>query len=302
MLRSVLGLVVPCALLVVAGCGRIGLDEPIEDDGGGTGGSGGLVGTGGRGSGGIVGTGGRGSGGIVGTGGVGTGGVGTGGFRGTGGRVGTGGVLGTGGRGSGGRGTGGNAGTGGRGTGGVVGTGGRGTGGRGSGGTGGGPPLCVPGRSEPCACTDGRSGAQVCGANGIFGPCVCVDSEFERIRKGIVGTWIGRHSDPWGEPFLVEITFEADGHYSGHCAQASCRAPVFYYGIDDDSPLKTYELRDVLANGRASGVIGILFALNGVPEVRDLRQVFVSQDLQSLTFEFWNGIYGPVVFDLRRVR
>ncbi len=33
--------------------------------------------------------------------------------------------------------------------------------------------TCVPGETEPCACTDGRGGAQICRANGTFEPCVC---------------------------------------------------------------------------------------------------------------------------------
>jgi hypothetical protein len=32
---------------------------------------------------------------------------------------------------------------------------------------------CVPGASAACACTDGRMGAQICGEDGRFAPCVC---------------------------------------------------------------------------------------------------------------------------------
>ena len=38
-------------------------------------------------------------------------------------------------------------------------------------------PACVEGSSQACACTDGRSGAQTCTAEGVFGPCECADSE-----------------------------------------------------------------------------------------------------------------------------
>jgi hypothetical protein len=37
----------------------------------------------------------------------------------------------------------------------------------------GGSQTCVAGRSETCACTDGRNGAQTCGPNGTFEMCVC---------------------------------------------------------------------------------------------------------------------------------
>ncbi len=40
-------------------------------------------------------------------------------------------------------------------------------------GCGGGSSLCVVGESISCACTDGRTGAQVCQADGTFGACAC---------------------------------------------------------------------------------------------------------------------------------
>ena len=36
-----------------------------------------------------------------------------------------------------------------------------------------GASTCVPGASQPCACTSGASGAQVCRADGTFGACTC---------------------------------------------------------------------------------------------------------------------------------
>ena len=38
---------------------------------------------------------------------------------------------------------------------------------------GGGSEQCVSGESKACACTNGHSGAQICGANGTFAECVC---------------------------------------------------------------------------------------------------------------------------------
>ncbi len=34
-------------------------------------------------------------------------------------------------------------------------------------------PRCTPGASASCSCTDGRTGAQLCDANGAFGACIC---------------------------------------------------------------------------------------------------------------------------------
>ncbi len=33
--------------------------------------------------------------------------------------------------------------------------------------------TCIAGKTEACACTDGRTGAQICRANGTFEPCLC---------------------------------------------------------------------------------------------------------------------------------
>lgn len=38
------------------------------------------------------------------------------------------------------------------------------------------PATCVPGSSVLCACPSGSSGAQTCGQDGKFGPCVCAPS------------------------------------------------------------------------------------------------------------------------------
>ena len=35
-------------------------------------------------------------------------------------------------------------------------------------------PGCVPGAAQPCACIDGRAGAQTCLDDRTFAPCVCV--------------------------------------------------------------------------------------------------------------------------------
>ncbi|MDP2269628.1 MAG: hypothetical protein Q8N23_10320 [Archangium sp.] len=37
--------------------------------------------------------------------------------------------------------------------------------------------TCIPGKTEACACTDGRVGAQICRGNGTFEPCSCTASQ-----------------------------------------------------------------------------------------------------------------------------
>jgi hypothetical protein len=158
-------------------------------------------------------------------------------------------------------------------------------------------------RSVACACSNGAQGAQVCGADGVFGPCSC-DSEFLRIRNGMVGTWQGIQADPWTPSFQVVITFTADGHYSSACNQASCPAPVFYWGIDPDSPLKTYRLRDLLADGTATGDLAVVFGPNNA-QTGELDAVVLSSDGGKLAFQFWDtwaGRIGPVTFALTRAQ
>lgn len=117
----------------------------------------------------------------------------------------------------------------------------------------------------------------------------------------MVGTWRGTDMNPWTDPYEVQITFEADGHYSGHCAQPMCPDPVFYYGTDSDSPLKTYALRDIRADGIGAGIISIFFDAGTVNQ-GTLDTVSLSDDGQQLHIEFWNREYGPVVFDLAHVQ
>ena len=107
-------------------------------------------------------------------------------------------------------------------------------------------PMCVPGQSVACACTSGLSGAQTCRSDGTYGPCVCdadtgswQSAELARLERGIVGTWVGTQTNPYSSSSCsVTLTFEANGHYSGHSPGETCA--VFYYGTNADSPLKTY--------------------------------------------------------------
>jgi hypothetical protein len=175
----------------------------------------------------------------------------------------------------------------------------------GSAGVGGAIASCIPGQSVACACTSGLSGAQICRNDGAYGACVCAgggsleQDQFIRIRNGMVGTWVGVQSNPWFEDCPTTLTFEANGHYSAHSPGEGCT--VFYYGTNNDSPEKTYELADVLANGEGWGEIEIYFE-PGNTNRGELRHVVLSADGNGLTFESWKDGYGPVVFTLERQR
>jgi hypothetical protein len=181
-----------------------------------------------------------------------------------------------------------------------------GTGAAGSGAAGtidrGGAQPCMPGESLSCLCPTGQVGSLVCQSNGLFGDCDCGPTEFNRVRMGIVGTWVGTDRSPWYGAFQVKLVFGADGTYSGHCGPAPCSAPVFYYGVDDDSPAKTYWLTNLESDGTIIGWIEIYFGPGDVQR-GSLEALTLSADGQHLHFEFWNtwaGNYGPIVFDLAR--
>ncbi len=55
--------------------------------------------------------------------------------------------------------------------------------------------TCVVGRSEPCACPDGRTGAQTCMPDGTFGVCSCLGSD-----GGRPGDDAGRPGDGGRDP------------------------------------------------------------------------------------------------------
>jgi len=190
----------------------------------------------------------------------------------------------------------------------TVGTGGYGGWGSGGyGGFGGSASFCIPGQSIGCTCATGQLGAQVCQPNRTYGPCVCAavdggsweQQQLARLRRGIVGTWLGVQTNPWSDvPCSTKIQFEANGHYSAHSPNESCT--VFYYGSNDDSPEKRYSIDDVLANGEGHAEIEIWFS-PGLTNRGELRRLFLSEDENELRFEAWKTGYGPLVFTLKRV-
>jgi hypothetical protein len=174
----------------------------------------------------------------------------------------------------------------------------------GVGGFGGSSPRCIPGQSIGCVCATGQSGSQVCLADGTYGPCFCSDAgtweqqQLERLRRGIVGTWVGRQTNPWNSGCPTTITFEASGHYSAHSPGDSC--VVFYYGSNADTPEKTYLLDNVLPTVEGEGEIVFWFA-GGNTNPGEIRHLTLSDDESDLRFEAWKTGYGPLVFSLTRL-
>lgn len=112
-------------------------------------------------------------------------------------------------------------------------------------------------------------------------------------QEQIIGKWIGKRTGPWTEDINVEITFNLDGTYNSKSLTPSHIA--FYYGEDDEE--NTYYLYDIYADGSAIGYITRFNDSN-----RDyLKFIRISENLNILNFEYWNGEYGPLVYTLTRI-
>jgi hypothetical protein len=172
-------------------------------------------------------------------------------------------------------------------------------GGGGSGGTGG---ACAPASTLPCTCDNGMSGSFVCLPNQVFSECVCGTPALMRVRNGVIGTWTGTATTPWVAPYPVTFTFDSYSHYSAKCLQSGCIA--LYYGTDEDSPLKQYDITDIQANGDADGTIDLVYNASGPadsPTQEDLKGISLSADTSRLQFYFMHfGEYGPLQYDLQR--
>jgi hypothetical protein len=133
-----------------------------------------------------------------------------------------------------------------------------------------------------------------------FQPSAITVSTLAELRDGIVKTWQGCVTTPWVPVYWVTITFRADGTYSAVSTEVldGQQMIAMYYGIDDDSPNKKYQLNDLQDNQQGIGDIDIVFG-PGSPTRDDLRHITLMGD--KLSFEFFHfGIYGPVTFRLNR--
>jgi hypothetical protein len=147
--------------------------------------------------------------------------------------------------------------------------------------------------------TGGLGGSGTGGFGGSVDGGTWEQQQLARLRRGIVGTWSGTSSNPWGAGCPTLMRFEASGHYSAHSpGDDSCI--VLYYGSNADSPEKTYLLDNVLTSAEGEGDIEFWFAPSNTNRGQ-LRHVFLSDDENLLTFEAWKEQYGPIVFKLMRV-
>jgi hypothetical protein len=122
------------------------------------------------------------------------------------------------------------------------------------------------------------------------------------LQDGLLGTWAGCVTTPWVPPYWITITFRDDGTYSGvaQLNQLGDWQPAFYYGTDEDSPEKRYELNDLQDSLKGIGQIDIFF-WEGNTSRGDLRNIKLMGD--QLEFEFFHGgQYGPLTYRVYRLR
>lgn len=127
------------------------------------------------------------------------------------------------------------------------------------------------------------------------------------VREAMTGRWIGVARTPWVPAYLVELTFTGtdvhSGTYTSHCIEPGGRCIAMYYGTDADAPTKTFALEDIKANATVDGTIALVFSTdpsNFIPGT--LRNLALDASENGLRFEVMNRQYGPIRFDLRRVR
>lgn len=130
----------------------------------------------------------------------------------------------------------------------------------------------------------------------------------QAVRTSMVGSWHGIASTPWTTPYEVELSFGADGSYSSRCSllsESGC-CVAFYYGTDDDTPLKQWRIEDASLSGNVFGEIDIAFDYfeegYGLPAWQGkLTKIERDASGDGLRFEFQTDSgYGPVKYELRR--
>lgn len=164
------------------------------------------------------------------------------------------------------------------------------------------PPLvdgdCTDGATLGCTCANGMSGNRVCLPRHTWSECACGSPPLMRLRNGVLGTWIGTATTPWVAPYGVTFTFDSYTHYSAHSLEGG--NPALYYGTDEDSPEKKYDITDIQDNGDGVGIIDVVFGPGNFTR-QVLSGIALSADGNTLTFWYLEGgTHGPLQYDLQR--
>lgn len=123
---------------------------------------------------------------------------------------------------------------------------------------------------------------------------------FAELASGVIGRWSGCASTPWTPPYRVDVEFRADGTYSAKSDEVldDQAMTALYYGVDEDSPYKSYAINDVQASMKGVGQIDLVFDVDRPGTRGDLRNIRLMGD--KLELEVFNREYGPVTLQLDR--
>jgi len=158
---------------------------------------------------------------------------------------------------------------------------------------------CSLGSTVPCGCDNGMLGSKICLPSLVYSECGCGTEALMRVKNGLIGTWTGTVTTPWLPPYHVTFTFDSYNHYSAKALDGN-GSPALYYGTDNDSPLKRYDITDIQANGDATGTIDVCFEVSDCGRNK-LQAIQLSADLSRLKFYFnYVEQYGPLQYDLQR--
>jgi len=130
----------------------------------------------------------------------------------------------------------------------------------------------------------------------------------DAVQSAMPGSRHGIATTPWTNPYEVDLRFDEGGGYSSRCSSFpdSC-CVAFYYGTNDDTPLKQWRVDDATLSGDVFGEIDIAldyFTEYGLPAWQgELSYIERDASGDGMRFEFARDDgYGPVRFDLRRVQ
>lgn len=115
------------------------------------------------------------------------------------------------------------------------------------------------------------------------------------FKTAIVGKWAGSAETNWGMNYTVEIEFFSNATYSAHSTTSGYVA--FYYGVDADTPLKTYE---VYPTNEPMGYGNIIVDFDGSYTYDELKQIEFSPDNNTLIFDFWHLGNYAITYTLSR--
>lgn len=140
-----------------------------------------------------------------------------------------------------------------------------------------------------------------------FGFTKDASKTFEQVKSGVVGTWRGCAFNPWTKPYEMEFVFYGNGNYESRNIEVvkhpdTLRTQVaLYYGSDENSAKKQFELKNQLTNADVEGDIQIYFGPYST-NLDEIRSVRLNADGTKLFFEVMHhGEYGPLQYELEKV-